>query len=81
MGKKSGGPGVFKTVTTFIAFPLMLLDTYALIQLHQTAGHWSLSLIPGNLSQTMTHLALILAANFAILVFFLIYFRIDRKKG
>jgi hypothetical protein len=83
MGKKTSGGsgGVFRNVATFVAFPLMLLNTYALIQLHQTAGHWSLSLVPGNLSEKMTQLALIMAANFLLIAFFLIYFRIDRKRG
>lgn len=61
--------------TRLIIFPLILLDSYALWRLNQEAGHWRFTLIPSSIPETLTHLAVILALNVAVIVILLFYIK------
>ena len=71
--RKSSGMGTFLKI--FIV-PLLIIDLYAMLQLKRAARHWSLSIIPGSISETLTQLALIFGFNvFVILVLVLYIYR------
>ena len=79
-GKKTAKKDLFRLMVTFLVIPLLLLNTYAFLQLKNCAEFWSFSIIPGSLSETLTQLALIILANSAVLVFFVIYIQTSKNK-
>lgn len=59
-------------IVSFVVLPLIAINAYAYWRLSEAAGHWSLSLIPNSLSETLTQLAVILAVNNAAIALLLI---------
>ena len=51
--------------------PLMAINLYAFWRLRTAAGSWTLSLFPGNTSEGLTQLAIILAINNIVIIFLL----------
>jgi hypothetical protein len=61
----------------YVIFPILFINSYAFWKLYQTAGHWSMSLMPDSLPAVMTHLAVILSVNSIVILALVFYIKIS----
>ncbi len=79
MAKQKLQKNVYRGFVGYIILPLILINSYAFWKLYEASGHWSLSIVPISLSDTLTHLAIILGINNIVILSLIIYVKFFKK--
>ncbi len=62
---------VFKTFVKLIILPLIVVDSYAYLKIHQSSQSWLSGLF--SLSEPLSQLAIILTINIAVIIILLLH--------